>query len=81
MEMNSVTVSDFRLNLSAYINVAKQEPVMITTDSSEVRAALVSPEFYERAIRALEDQAERTAGTAEDDSPIQIGDLFDELGI
>lgn len=81
--MNSVTVPDFRLNLSAYINIAKREPVMITTDSGDHQAVLVSPEFFQRAMRCLEDKADiEAAATARQvGTDLPIKDLFDELGI
>lgn len=81
--MNSVTAPDFRLNLSAYINVAKREPVMITTDSGDHQAVLVSPEFFERAMKCLEDKADIEAATAarQEGTHLHINNLFDELGI
>lgn len=81
--MKSVTVPDFRLNLSAYINIAKREPVMITTDSGDQQAVLVSPELFQQAMKCLEDKADIEAATAarQEGTHLPIKDLFDELGI
>lgn len=81
--MKSVTVTDFRLNLAAYINVAKREHVMITTDSGDHQAVLVSPEFFERAMKCLEDKAdiEAAAAARQEGTHLPFKDLFDELGI
>lgn len=78
-----MTVPDFRLNLSAYINIAKREPVMITTDSGDHQAVLVSPEFFQRAMKCLEDKAdiEAAAAARQEGTDLPIKDLFDELGI
>lgn len=51
--MRSVAKADFRLSLAAHIAVARHEPVLITTDSADRQAVLVSPEFFERALQAL----------------------------
>lgn len=54
--MPSVTLSQFRNHQSDYIAAAQREPVEITSRGASRRAVLVSPEFYDRALRALEDQ-------------------------
>lgn len=56
--MTSVTLSQFRSQQSDYIAAAQREPVEITSRGAGRRAVVVSPEFYDRAIRALEDQAD-----------------------
>lgn len=53
--MISVTLSQFRSRQSSYIATAQREPVEITSRGADRRAVLVSPEFYDRAVRALED--------------------------
>lgn len=56
--MTSVTLSQFRSQQSDYIAAAQREPVEITSRGAGRRAVVVSPEFYDRAIQALEDQAD-----------------------
>lgn len=56
--MTSVTLSQFRSQQSEYIAAAQREPVEITSRGAGRRAVVVSPEFYDRALRALEDQAD-----------------------
>lgn len=56
--MISVTLSQFRSQQSDYIAAAQREPVEITSRGAGRRAVVVSPEFYDRAIQALEDQAD-----------------------
>lgn len=53
--MASVTLSEFRQNQSGFIATAQREPVEITSRGAQRRAVVVSPEFYDRAIAALED--------------------------
>lgn len=59
--MISVTLSQFRSKQSDYIAAAQREPVEITSRGAGRRAVVVSPEFYDRAMRALEDQADISA--------------------
>ncbi len=54
--MTSVTLSQFRSQQSDYIAAAQREPVEITSRGAGRRAVVVSPEFYDRAVQALEDQ-------------------------
>ncbi|WP_326504216.1 type II toxin-antitoxin system prevent-host-death family antitoxin [Rothia nasimurium] len=56
--MISVSLSEFRANQSDYIAVAQKVPVELTSDGSKRRAVVVSPEFFDRAVQALEDQAD-----------------------
>lgn len=56
--MLSVTLSQFRNKQSDYIAAAQHEPVEITSRGTGRRAVIVSPEFYDRAMQALEDQAD-----------------------
>lgn len=53
--MVSITLSEFRKRQSDYIAEAQREPVEITSRGVGRRAIVVSPEFYDRAIAALED--------------------------
>lgn len=59
--MISVTLSQFRSQQSDYIAAAQREPVEITSRGAGRRAVVVSPEFFDRAVQALEDQADISA--------------------
>ncbi|WP_133726718.1 type II toxin-antitoxin system prevent-host-death family antitoxin [Nesterenkonia aurantiaca] len=62
--MTSTTLSDFRAHQSKILDDAQREPVEILSRGSRRRAVVVSPEFFDRAIQALEDQTD-THGAAE----------------
>lgn len=62
--MTSVTLSQFRNQQSDYIAAAQREPVEITSRGAGRRAVVVSPEFFDRALQALEEQAD-VRGAAE----------------
>lgn len=62
--MTSVTLSQFRNRQSDYIAAAQREPVVITSRGAGRRAVVVSPEFYDRALAALEDQSDIAAAAA-----------------
>jgi prevent-host-death family protein len=82
--MTSVTLSEFRSNQSDYIAAAQREPVEITSRGAGRRAIVVSPEFFDRAIEALEDQADvRAAAAARRDTEPHVshGELMAELGL
>ncbi|SNS99610.1 prevent-host-death family protein [Micrococcales bacterium KH10] len=81
--MTSVTLSQFRNQQSDYIAAAQREPVEITSRGAGRRAVLVSPEFFDRAVEALEDQLDiRAAAAARADSErIPFDELMEELGL
>ena len=82
--MTSVTLSEFRNQQSDYIATAQREPVEITSRGVGRRAVLVSPEFFDRAIEALEDQADvRAAAEARRETGDRVShkDLMVELGL
>ena len=82
--MVSVTLSQFRNQQSGYIATAQREPVEITSRGAGRRAVVVSPEFYDRAVAALEDVADARAAAearAEQESRVSHEDLRRELGI
>lgn len=54
--MTSVTPSQSRSQQSDYIAAAQRAPVVITSRRAGRRAVVVSLEFYDRALMALEDQ-------------------------
>lgn len=53
-----MTLSQFRNQQSEFIAAAQREPVEITSRGAGRRAVVVSPEFYDRALQALEDQVD-----------------------
>ena len=82
--MASVPLADFRNALGNYIAVAQHEPVEILSSGADRRAVLVSPEFFDRAMEALEDQdhIDAAAETRKNPQPsIAHKDLTAELGL
>lgn len=81
--MTSTTLSDFRAHQSKILDDAQREPVEILSRGSRRRAVVVSPEFFDRAIQALEDQTD-VQGAAEargEDGRVSHADLMAELGL
>lgn len=56
--MAQVTQSQFSRNVPQYIALAQHEPVAITARDPGRGAVVVSLEFYDRAVQALENQAD-----------------------
>lgn len=80
--MTSVTLSQFRSQQSDYIAVAQREPVEITSRGAGRRAVVVSPEFFDRAVEALEDQADaRAAVEARKEPRIGHAEVMSEFGL
>jgi len=81
--MASATLSQFRDNQSDYIAMAQRQPVEITSRGVGRRAVIVSPEFYDRALQALEDQADvRAAAEARRDGErVSHEELMADLGL
>ncbi len=80
--MTSASLSEFRSRQSDYIAAAQREPVVITSRGVGRRAVVVSPEFYDRAIQALEDQADiRAAEEARKEPRIPFEELMEEIGL
>lgn len=82
--MASVTLSQFRNQQSDYIAIAQREPVEITSRGVGRRAVVVSPEFFDRALQALEDQADvRDAAQAREENGRRVTheELAAELGL
>lgn len=79
----TVTLSRFREKQSDYIAAAQREPVQITSRGVGRRAVIVSPDFFDRAIEALEDQADiRAAAEAREDTErVSPEELMAELGL
>lgn len=81
--MVTTTLSYFRAHQSELLDAAQRAPVEILSRGSRRRAVVVSPEFFDRALQALEDQVDMKAAAAarrEDDS-ISHEDLMSELGL
>lgn len=81
--MTSTTLSDFRAHQSKILDDAQREPVEILSRGSRRRAVVVSPEFFDRAIQALEDQTDiRGAREARsEDGQLSHEELMAELGL
>lgn len=81
--MTSVTLSQFRNQQSDYIAAAQREPVEITSRGAGRRAVVVSPEFFDRALQALDDQTD-VRGAAEarnEEGRVSHEELLRELGL
>ena len=84
LAMTSVTLSQFRKQQSDYIAAAQREPVEITSRGAGRRAVVVSPEFFDRAVQALEDQLDIGAAAtarAETEPRVSHAELIVELGL
>lgn len=80
--MVSVTLSQFRNHQSDYIAAAQREPIEISSRGAGRRAVVVSPEFYDRALQALEDQADvRAAADARKEPQSPFEDLMEKIGL
>ena len=79
----TVTQSEFRSEQSRHLDTCQREPVFILSRGSRRRAVVVSPEFYDRAIQALEDIEDiRAAAEAQRETgEISHEDLNTELGL
>ncbi|AKK06451.1 prevent-host-death family protein [Corynebacterium mustelae] len=78
-----VPLSQFRDKLSDYIAAAQREPVVVTSRGARRRAVVVSPEFYDQAVQAIEEQEDiRAATEARNENGRVLNDeLIRELGI
>ena len=59
----TVTLSQFRSEQSHYLDAAQREPVTILSRGPR-RRVVVSPDFYDRAVQALEDGDDIRAAAA-----------------
>ena len=81
--MITTTLSDFRAHQSKVLDAAQRGPVEVLSRGSRRRAVVVSPEFFDRALQALEDQAD-VRGAAEarrEQGGISHEELMAELGV
>lgn len=81
--MASVTLSEFRRRQADLVAEAQREPVEITSRGAGRRAVLVSPDFYDRAVQALEDLADIHAAEAARSEADRVSheDLAADLGL
>lgn len=80
--MTSATASAFRADQGTYLDLAQREPVEITSRGARRRAYVVSPEFFDRAVEALEDRADIAgAAQARREDRVSHEDLMAELGL
>ena len=81
--MTTTTLSNFRAHQSEVLDAAQRGPVEVLSRGRRRRAVVVSPEFYDRALQALEDQAD-VLGAAEarrEQGGIAHEELMAELGL
>lgn len=78
-----VTTSEFRKEQSRYLDAAQREPVSLLSRGSRRRAVVVSPDFFDRVIEALEDKEDIRAAEAArlDDEVMTHGELKAEFGL
>ena len=82
--MASITLSEFRARQSDYIAAAQREPIEIMSRGVGRRAFVVSPDFFDRALKALEDQVDIRAAAAartESESRASHADVMTEFGL
>jgi PHD/YefM family antitoxin component YafN of YafNO toxin-antitoxin module len=81
--MTSTTLSNFRANRSKVLDDAQRAPVEILSRGSRRRAVVVSPEFFDRAVEALEDVEDIRAAAAArgEQGSVSHEDLMAELGL
>lgn len=79
----TATPSEFRNEQSRYLDAAQREPVSILSRGTRRRAVVVSPDFYDRAVQALEDVEDIRAAAAarQEGGEISHEDLKVELGL
>lgn len=77
------TSSQFRSEQSRYLDAAQREPVSILNRGTRRRAVVVSPEFYDRAVQALEDieDIRAAADARQEPGVISHEALKSELGL
>lgn len=78
-----MTLSQFRSRQSDYIAAAQRGPVEITSRGVRRRAVVVSPQFFDRAMQALEDREDiRAAAEArEEEGSVSHDELMRELDL
>ena len=83
MSAQTASTAEFRSHLGTYLDAAQREPVTITS-RGRGRAVLVSPDFFQRAVEALEDAADIAAAeeARRDPSPrVSMAEVMADLGL
>ena len=82
-DSTTVTLSQFRNEQSRYLDAVQREPVTILSRGTRRRAVVVSPDFYDRDIQALEDIEDIRAAAAarQEAGEISHEGLKAELGL
>ena len=78
-----VSTAEFRNHLGVHLDAAQREPVTITS-RGRGRAVLVSAEFFERALSALEDADDLAAArqARQDPAPrVSLDEVLSDLGL
>lgn len=78
--MTTASLSEFRANQSRFIAAAQREPVSIMSRGVVRRAVLVSPELFDRAMEALEDQLDLAAVQDAEGDLVSHAEVLRELG-
>ena len=79
--MATVTLSEFRSRQSELIASVQREPLELLSRGAKRRAVVVSPEFYDRAVEALEDKLDiAEAAEARREPSLSYEKLMSELG-
>jgi hypothetical protein len=81
--MATATLSDVRTRQAEYLDTAQREPVELLSRGARRKAIVVSPEFYDRAVAALEDAADVRGAALARAEPGSISHqaLMAELGL
>lgn len=79
--MTTASLSEFRANQSRFIAAAQREPVSIMSRGAQRRAVLVSPELFDRAMEALEDQFDLAAAREAKGDLVPHAEVIRELGL
>lgn len=78
--MTTASLSEFRANQSRFIAAAQREPVSIMSRGAVRRAVLVSPELFDRAMEALEDQLDLAAVQDAEGDLVSHAEVLRDLG-
>lgn len=83
MKTVAVTSSQFRQEQSRFLDEAQRTPISIMSRGKRTRAVVVSPEFFAKAVEALEDKIDvHAAELARNEvGEITHDDLKRELGL
>jgi len=81
--MSVATLSDFRKHQSQFLDQVHREPLYLLSRGRRTKAVVVSPDFYSRAIEALEDREDIAAAAAarSEDGVVSFDDLKAELNL